>query len=385
MLFVLKDSDPLDAVITQLITNIPEVRDDGKNEPSSLPDTQYVKAVRYSKVLPSATEQAAKVGIKNVIPTSRGGPVSPTGPLTVTIPDGPQKIQAEASWTNVKRESVITSLVPTVKLETVRRQETVLMSVQAESSADISRVRGSNPVLKRTSSVVDCEVQVGSKRQNVSYARRRERRATEPTAQLQPKSPVMEEPQRNPDEQLRLIMCRNSSVTSPSSNSPLHCIARGVPSPVSPNHGGDFISPDFQPSPGNVTLRINQTLLHSPNPNSPLQSIVCIPQNIMAGTPSPGPQSPARSGSSILEFSPAQLPLSHSPSSATFTVGVGHDSPLDTFAPASSHSPLQYTSIPTYGETTSILSPGDSYSSSLGTLDLADIFTGTNMLLPSSG
>ncbi|KAJ9598435.1 hypothetical protein L9F63_010879, partial [Diploptera punctata] len=383
------EADPLDAAISQLITNIPEVRDDGKSEPSSLPDTQYVKAVRYSKVLPSVTEQAAKVGIKNVIPTTRGGPTSPTGPLTVAIPEGPQKSQNEANWIHVKRESVITSLVPAVKVEVVRRQETVLVSAQSDSSSDVSRLRGNNAVLKRTSSVADCEVQTGSKRQHVSYARRRERRSTEPTSQHQPKSPTLEEPQRTPEEQLRLIMSRNSSVTSPSSNSPLHCIGRGcsepgAPSPGSPTHGGDF-----QTSPGNFTLRINQTLLHSPNPNSPLQSMVCIPQNIMAGMPSPGPQSPARSNSSILDFSPAQLPLTHSPSSAqmaSFTVGVGHDSPLDTFAPASSHSPLQYTSLSAFGEATSILSPGDSYSSSLGTLDLADLFTGnTNMLLSSSG
>ncbi|PSN54894.1 hypothetical protein C0J52_10267 [Blattella germanica] len=388
------DNDQLEVAISQLISNIPEVRDDNK-EPSNLPDTQYAKAVRYSKVLPSATEQAAKVGIKPVIPNARTGPISPTGPLTVTIPEPPQRIHPEATWTSIKRESVITSLVPTIKSESVpptRRHETVLVGVQTsqiEEGPESTRVRVNNLVLKRTSSVADCDAQSGSKRQHVSYARRRERRATEPTGQLQPKSPILEEPRRTSEEELRLILNRNPSVTSPPYSSSLHCISRGcsdpgAPSPVSPAQSSDFITPDFQPSPSNVTLRINQTFLHSPNPNSPLQPTVCIPQNILAGTPSPSPQSPARSSSSILEFSPAQLPLTHSPSSmqmASFSVGVGHGSPLDPYAAASSQSPSQYPSLSAFGEVTGMLSPGDSFAS-FGTLVDSDLAVLLDDIMP---
>ncbi|XP_069684148.1 aryl hydrocarbon receptor nuclear translocator homolog isoform X2 [Periplaneta americana] len=420
------DSDQLEVAISQLISNIPASNEgrgaeDRASETSGpLPDTQYVKAVRYSKALPPATVQAAKVGITPVLPSSCVSPISPTGLLTVTIPETPSRVQPEASWTTIKRESVITSLVASVKTEATppppppppRRHETVLVSAQTtsqvECSTDSSRVR-INAVLKRTSSVADCDLQSGSKRQHVSYARRRERRATEPPVQLQPESPTLDEPRRTPDEQFRLIMMRSSSVTSPPANSPLHCIARGcpepsAPSPVSPTHSGDFVTPDFQPSPGNFTVKINQTLVHSPNPSSPMQSMMYVPLNVVAGTPSPGPQSPARSSSSILEFSPAHLLSSaHSPSQlpaqvASFSVGVGHGSPLDSFGPPGSHSPPQFTSIGSFGlgrsssltdagDATSMLSPGDSFSS-LGTLDadLADLLTGnTSMLLPPTG
>jgi len=412
-------------VISQLITNIPTFNDqseeDGKN--SEVPDSQFLKAVRYLKALPPATVQAAKVGLDPLTPSAVVGPISPTGPLTVAIPDAPPKIQSESGWSGAKRESVITSLVPSHKTESVppppppkppRRHESVLVSAQANQTGSMpectvgSRARV-NPVLKRTSSISDCDVQSSSKRQHMSYAWQKERRATKPPAQLQPESPTLDEPKKTPDEQFHLIMTRGSSVSSPPANSPLHSVARRcsepcAQSPVSPALNSDFITPpDFQPTPGNFTVKINQTLVHSPNPSSPIAPMMYVPL-VTAGTPSPSPQSPAHS-SSMLEFSPAHLLSSaHSPSSqlptqvTSFSIGVGHGSPLDSFGPPGSHSPPHFTSISSFGlgrysnimdagETTSMLSPGDSFST-LGMLDTetADLLAGnTSMLFPSTG
>jgi hypothetical protein len=175
---------------------------------------------------------------------------------------------------------------------------------------------------------------------------------------------------------------------------------------VSPALGGEFITSDFQPSPGNFTVKINQTLVHSPNPSSPIAPMMYIPLNVIAGTPSPSPQSPVRGSNSMLDFNPAHfLSSTHSPSSqlptqvASFSVDVGHGNFLDSFGPPGSHSPPHFTSIggsfglgrssnvTDAGEMTSMLSPGDSFSS-LGTLDtdLTDLLTGnTSMLLPPTG
>lgn len=383
-----------------------------------------MKVVHYSKALPPATLQAARVGLDPLMLLSHAGPTSPTRPLTVTIPEAPSRAHTESGWSMVKRESVITSLVSSVKTDPVarpppptpsRRHETVLVTTQANQAGSVPecttglRVQA-NPVLKRTSNIADCDVQSSSKRQHVSYARRRERRPTEPSAKLHLESPMMDEPRRTPDEQLRLIMMRDSVVSSPPANSLLHCIARGcsepsAPSPVSPALGGDFISPDFQPSPGNFTVKINQTLVHSPIPSPPVASMMYIPRNVIAGTPSPGPQSPVRGSNSMLDFSPAHfLSSAHSPSSqlptqvASFSVDVGHGNFFDSFGPPGSHSPSNLTSIGSFGlgrsssvtdagEMTSMLSPGDSFSS-LGTLDtdLTDLLAGnTSMLLPPTG
>ncbi|XP_021933096.1 neuronal PAS domain-containing protein 2-like, partial [Zootermopsis nevadensis] len=425
------ESDLLEVAISQLISNIPATEDDQGGEEERRPevsDTQYMKVVHYSKALPPATIQAAKVGLDPLMSLSHVGPTSPTRPLTVTIPGTPSRVQTDSAWSMVKRESVITSLVSSVKTEHVprppppvppRRQETVVVSVQANQAGNMPECMTglrtqANPVLKRTSNIADCEVQSSSKRQHVSYARRRERRPTEPSAQLHLESPTMDEPRRTPDEQLRLIMMRDSLVTSPPANSLLHCVARGfsepsAPSPVSPAVG-DFVTPEFQRSefqrsPGNFTVKINQTLVHSPNPTSPIAPMMYIPLNVIAGTPSPGPQSPVRGSNSMLEFSPAHfLNSAHSPSSqlptqvTSFSVDVGHGNFLDSFGPPGSHSPPHYTSIGSYGlgrssgvtdagEMTSMLSPGDSFSS-LGTLDtdLTDLLAGnTSMLLPPTG
>lgn len=421
----------MEVAISQLISNIPATEDDQGGEEERRPevsDTQYMKVVHYSKALPPATIQAAKVGLDPLMSLSHVGPTSPTRPLTVTIPGTPSRVQTDSAWSMVKRESVITSLVSSVKTEHVprppppvppRRQETVVVSVQANQAGNMPECMTglrtqANPVLKRTSNIADCEVQSSSKRQHVSYARRRERRPTEPSAQLHLESPTMDEPRRTPDEQLRLIMMRDSLVTSPPANSLLHCVARGfsepsAPSPVSPAVG-DFVTPEFQRSefqrsPGNFTVKINQTLVHSPNPTSPIAPMMYIPLNVIAGTPSPGPQSPVRGSNSMLEFSPAHfLNSAHSPSSqlptqvTSFSVDVGHGNFLDSFGPPGSHSPPHYTSIGSYGlgrssgvtdagEMTSMLSPGDSFSS-LGTLDtdLTDLLAGnTSMLLPPTG
>lgn len=421
------ESDQLEGAISQLISNIPTTTDGQGGEEEKGPDMsdiQYVKAVRYSKALPPATVQAAKVGLDPLISSSRVRPVSPMRPLTVTIPEAPSKIQPDSDWSAVKRETVITSLGSSVKTESVppppkqlppRRHETVLVSAQMNQAGSVTdcttglRARA-NPVLKRTSEIADCDARSSSKRQHVSYARRRERRPTEPQAQLQLKSSSLEEPRRTPDEQLRLIMMRDSSVTSAPANSPLHCIARDCSelsalSPLSPALGGDFVTPDFHPPPGNFTVKINQTVVHSPNPSSPVAPMMYVPLNITAGNPSPGPQSPAHSSNSMLEFTPAHLLNSaHSPSSqlptqvASFSVGVGYGSLLDSFGPPGLPSPPLFTSINNScgvgrssamdgGEMSSMLSPGDSFSS-LGTLDtdLAELLAGnTSMLLPPTG
>lgn len=417
----------MEVAISKLISNIPATDNGQSGEEERGPetsDTQYMKVVHYSKALPPVSIQAAKVGLDPLMALSRVGPTSPTRPLTVTIPEASSRVQTESSWSVVKRESVITSLVSSVKTEPVprppppvlpRRHETVLVSAQANQAGSMPecptglRVQV-NPVLKRTSSIADCDVQSSSKRQHVSYARRRERRPTEPPAQLPPESPTVDEPRRTPDEQLRLIMMRDSLVTSPPANSLLHCIARGcsepsAQSPASPALGGDFITPDFQPSPGNFTVKINQTLVHSPNPSPPVAPMMYIPLNVIAGTPSPGPQSPVRGGNSMLEFSPGHfLSSAHSPSSqlptqvASFSVDVGHGNFLDSFGPPGSQSPSHFTSVGSFGlgrsssvtdggEMTSMLSPGDSFTS-LGTLDtdLTDLLAGsTSMLLPPTG
>ncbi|XP_023727039.1 neuronal PAS domain-containing protein 2 isoform X2 [Cryptotermes secundus] len=420
------ETDLLEGAISQLISNIPAPSESQCREDEKCPeisDIQYVKAVRYSKALPPATVQAAKVGLDPLISASRARPVSPMRPLTVTIPEAPSKIPPDSDWSAVKRESVITSLGSSVKTESVppppqqlppQRHETVLVSAQMNPPRSVTdcttglRARV-NPVLKRTSEIADCDAQNSSKRQHVSYSRRRERRPTEPPAQLQLKSSSLEEPRRTPDEQLRLLMMRESSYTSAPANSPLHGIARDCSelsalSPLSPALGGDFVAPDFQPSPGNFTVKINQTVVHSPNPSSPVAPMMYVPLNITAGNPSPGPQSPAHSSNSMLEFTPAHLLNSaHSPSSqlptqvASFSVGVGYGSLLDSFGPPELPSPPQYTSINSCGvgrssvmaggEMSSMLSPGDSFSS-LGTLDtdLAELLAGnTSMLLPPTG
>ena len=383
-----------------------------------------MKVLHYAKHLPPVSVQTAKMGIDPYILSSCGSPASPTRPLTVTIPEAPSRLQPESGWSKVKRESVITTLLPSIKAEPVpppppplppppkppRRHESVLVSAQGNQTASVTEcmtgLRGrANPSLKRTSTLGDCDVQSSSKRQHMSYTRRRERCPKEPTAKLKAESSNLDEPRRIPDEQLRLIMMREASVTSPSASSSSHCTARGCsePSPMFPTHSGDFGSPDFQSSPGNFTVKINQTLVHSPNHTSPIPPMMYVPLNITAGSPSPGPQSPARNSNSMLDFSATHhLSSAHSPSQlptqlASFSLGVGYGTLIDSCGPSGPHSPSHFTSIGNFGlersslmatgETTGMNSPGDSFSS-LETMDtdLVDLLAAnTTMFLPSTG
>ena len=412
----LQDSHDLDAAVSHLLASIPPADDTEEEKCAEVSDSQYMKVLHYAKLLPPVSVQAAKVGVD---PHVCDRPSSPTRPLTVTIPEAPSRIQPESGWSKVKRESVITTLVPSIKAEPVppppppkppRRHESVLISAQGNQSGSVPEcmtgLRGRpNPAMKRTSTLADCDVQGSSKRQHVSYARRRERWPKEPAAKLKPESSTLDEPRRIPDEQLRLIMMRETSVTSPSASSSSHCTSRGCsePSPMFPAHGGDFGSPDFQSSPGNFTVKINQTLVHSPNHTSPIPPMMYVPLNITAGAPSPGPQSPARNSNSMLEFSSTHhLSSAHSPSQlptqvASFSLGVGFGSLIDSCGPSGPHSPSHFTSIGSFGlersslmgtgETTSMHSPGDSFSS-LETLDtdLVDLLAAnTSMFLPSTG
>nr|UDN65263.1 methoprene-tolerant protein isoform 1 [Prorhinotermes simplex] len=412
------DSYDLDAAVSHLLANIPSLDDAEEEKSSEVSNSQYMKVLHYSKLLPPVAVQAAKMGIDPQMSVSCEEHASPTRPLTVTIPETSSRIQPESGWSKVKRESVITTLVSSIKAEPVppppppkplRRHESVLVSAQGNQTGNVPEcmtgLRGRvNPAVKRTSTLTDCDVQNSSKRLHMSYARRRERWPKEPPAKLQPESSTLDEPRRIPDEQLRLIMMREPSVTSPSASSSSHCTARGCsePSPMFSTHGGDFGSPDFQSSPGNFTVKINQTLVHSPNHTSPIPPMMYVPLNVTAGTPSPGPQSPARSSNNVLEFSSTHhLSSAHSPSQlqtqvASFSLGVGYGSLTDSCGPPGSHSPSHFTSIGSFGlersnlmgtgEMTSMHSPGDSFSS-LETLDtdLVDLLAANTTFLPPTG
>ena len=416
----MQEAHDLEAAVSHLLASIPATDETEEDKCAEVSDSQYMKVLHYAKHLPPVSMQTAKMGFEShMLPCE--SPASPTRPLTVTIPEAPSRLQPESGLTKVKRESVITTLLPTIKAEPVppppppppkppRRHESVLVSAQGNQTGSVpecmSGLRGrANPAVKRTSTLADCDVQSSSKRQHMSYARRRDRWPKEPTAKLKAESSTLDEPRRIPDEQLRLIMMRETSVTSPSASSSSHCTARGCsePSPVFPAHGGEFGSPDFQSSPGNFTVKINQTLVHSPNHTSPIPPMMYVPLNITAGSPSPGPQSPARNSNSMLEFSSTHhLSSAHSPSQlptpmASFSLGVGYGSLIDNCGPSGPHSPSHFTSIGSFGlersslmgtgETTGMHSPGDSFSS-LETLDtdLVDLLAAnTSMFLPSTG
>lgn len=409
----MQDSHDLDAAVSHLLASIPPTDDTEEEKCAEVSDSQYIKVLHYAKHLPPVSVQTAKMGIDPYVLVSCESPASPTRPLTVTIPEAPSRLQPESGWSKVKCESVITTLLPSIKAEPVpppQRHESVVVNAQGNQTGSVPEcmtgVRGrANPALKRTSTLADCDVQSNSKRQHMSYARRRERCPKEPTAKLKAESSTLDEPRRIPDEQLRLIMMREASVTSPSASSSSHCTARGCsePSPMFPAHGGDFGSPDFQSSPGNFTVKINQTLVHSPNHTSPIPPMMYVPLNITAGSPSPGPQSPARNSNSVLEFSATHhLSSAHSPSQlptqvASFSLGVGYGSLIDSCGPSGPHSPSHFTSTGSFGlersslmgtgEMTGMNSPGDSFSS-LETLDadLVDLLAAnTSMFLPSTG
>lgn len=417
--FCLQDPLDLETAVSHLLASIPASEDGEGEKCTEVSDSQYMKVLHFSKLLPPVSVQAAKVGIDPHVSLSCEQSASPTRPLTGTIPEAPSRIQPESGWPKVKRESVITTLGPSIKTEPVpprpapkplRRHESVLVTAQGNQTGSVPEcmtgLRGrAQAAMKRTNTLADCDVQSSSKRQHVSYTRRKERWPKEPASKLKPESSTVDEPAMIPDEQLRLIMMREPSVTSPSGSSSSHCTARGCsePSPMFSAHGGDFGSPDFQSSPGNFTVKINQTLVHSPNHTSPVPPIMYVPLNITAGTPSPGPQSPARNSNSVLEFSSTHhLSSAHSPSQlptqvASFSLGVGYGSLMDSCGPPGSHSPSHFTSIGSFGlersnlmgtgEMTSMHSPGDSFSS-LETLDtdLVDLLAAnTSMFLPSTG
>ena len=404
----------MDAAVSHLLASIPPTDDTEEDKCAELSDSQYMKVLHYAKHLPPVSVQTAKMGIDLHV-LSCESPASPTRPLTVTIPEAPSRLRPESGWSKIKCESVITTLLPSIKAQPVpppkppRRHESVLVSAQGNQTGIVplcmTGLRGrANPAVKRSSTLADCDVQSSSKRQHVSYARRRERWPKEPTAKLKAESSTLDEPRRIPDEQLRLILMRETSVTSPSASSSTHCTARACsePSPMFPAHSGDFGSPDFQSSPGNFTVKINQTLVHSPNHTSPIPPMMYVPLNITAGSPSPGPQSPARNSNSMLEFSSTHLSSAHSPSQlpthvASFSLGVGYGSLIDSCEPSGPHSPSHFTSIGSFGlersslvgtgETAGVHSPGDSFSS-LETLDtdLVDLLAAnTSMFLPSTG
>nr|CAD7265988.1 unnamed protein product [Timema shepardi] len=313
-------ADPLDVAISQLISNLPQAAAEDTNDITSpLPDIQYVKVVHFSKSMPPPHLQAAKAGV--YAPTPRyekrmPGLDSPESvPPISPAPSTPDSVSTASSGSQ-DRPTVITERPSVFSVNPMARPSAKSVCVPARTESVCVKSSGATTtVLKRAGSSSDCDrISPAPKRLHASY-RNRKREQASPSSQVETEQCVW--PKMSPEQQHKrlanlilqdilsspqgsvLLRSISPSETGQSystrhSSSPQGSVLLRSISPsetgksystrhssspqgsvllrsISPSETGKSYSTIYPGSPqGSVMLKVNQTIVHSPAPSSPL-------------------------------------------------------------------------------------------------------------------